>query len=94
MRRWTSLIACPVLRSNHCRLRSLGCPAKLDDEITGEVLRFDFTAFLLPEPDQGGFIAAHDDPGVRAADEGAAAYCGGLFQSNAFHGILHTSDSK
>ena len=25
--------------------------------------------FLAPEADQGGFITAHDDPGVGAADE-------------------------
>jgi hypothetical protein len=27
---------------------------------------------FLPKAEQGAFVAAHDDPGVRAADEGAA----------------------
>ena len=31
--------------------------------------RLDLTALLAPEPQQGGFVIAHDDPSVRAADE-------------------------
>ena len=50
----------------------LGDQAELDDEVAGEVLRLDLAALLPPEAEQGGFIVAHDDPGVRAADEGAA----------------------
>ena len=48
----------------------LGRDAELDDEIAGEVLRLDLAALLLPEAEQGGLIAAHDDAGVGAADEG------------------------
>ena len=45
-----------------------------DDE--GALLRLYFTAFFPPEPDEGGFIIAHDDPGVRAADEVAPEFLG------------------
>jgi hypothetical protein len=43
--------------------------AKLDDEVTGEVLGLDLAPLFLPEPEKGSFVIAHDDPGVRAADE-------------------------
>ena len=46
--------------------------AELDDEVAGEVLRLGFAPFFAPEADQGSFIAAHNDPGVRAADETSA----------------------
>ena len=42
---------------------------ELDDEVAGQVLRLGLAPFLPPQADQGGFIVAHDDPGVRAADE-------------------------
>src|SRR5262245_55852739 len=56
----------------------LGCPSELHDEIGREVLRFGLAPFLAPQADQRGFITAHDDAGVRAADEGAA------FRTDAF----------
>jgi len=31
-------------------------------------------ALLAPEPDQGGLVITHDDPGVGAADKEAAVY--------------------
>ena len=45
---------------------------ELDDEVAGQVLRLDLAALFLPQPDQGGFVVPHDNPGVRAADEVAA----------------------
>ena len=51
----------------------LGGRPQLHDEVAGEVLGLDLAALFPPEADQGRFVAAHDDPGVRAADEGAAA---------------------
>ena len=54
----------------------LGHGAELDDQVAREVLRLDLAALLPPEPEQGGFVVAHDDPGVRAADEGAAIKLG------------------
>ena len=51
----------------------LGGQPELDDEIAGEVLRLDLAALLPPQPQQSVLIIAHDDPGVRAADEGAAS---------------------
>ena len=47
----------------------LGDDAELDDEVAGQVLRLDFAALFPPQPQQGGLVIAHDDPGVRAADE-------------------------
>jgi len=41
----------------------------LHDEIAGEVLRVRLASFFSPQTDQGRLIAAHDDAGVRAADE-------------------------
>jgi hypothetical protein len=49
----------------------LGHAAELDDQVTGEVLGLHFAAFLPPEAEQGGFVVAHDDAGVRAAYESA-----------------------
>jgi len=42
----------------------LGCSPKLHDEIAGEVLRLGLAPFLAPQAYQGGFVAAHDDPGI------------------------------
>jgi hypothetical protein len=50
----------------------LGHGPELDDEVVGQVLRLRFAAFLVPETNQGGFVVAHDNSGIRAADEGAA----------------------
>ena len=49
-----------------------GDDPELDDEIAREVFRLDLAAFLPPQPQQGGLVVAHDDPGVRAADKVAA----------------------
>src|SRR5262245_61835318 len=46
---------------------------KLHDEIARQVLRCGLSTFLPPEAHQSGFIRAHDDPGVRAANEAASA---------------------
>ena len=54
----------------------LGHDPELDDQIAGEVLRLGLAALLPPQPEQGRLIVAHDDPGVGAADEGAAALTG------------------
>src|SRR5208282_1281125 len=47
----------------------LGDSSELHDEVAGEVLRYGFAALFAPEPQECGFIVAHDDPGVRTADE-------------------------
>jgi hypothetical protein len=49
----------------------LGRITELDDQIAGQVLGLDLAALLAPEAVQGSFVVAHDDPGVRAADEAA-----------------------
>jgi hypothetical protein len=41
----------------------------LDDQIARKVLRLYFPTLFPPEPDEVGFIIAHDDPGVGAADK-------------------------
>ena len=50
-------------------VEGLGHKAELDDEVAGQVLRLGLAPFLAPEADQGGFVAAHDDLGIRAADK-------------------------
>ena len=49
----------------------LGHGPELDDEVAGEVLRVDLPPLFPPKADQGIFVGAHDDAGVRASDEGA-----------------------
>ena len=53
-------------------VEGLGHDPELDDEVAGEVLRLDLAALFPPQAEQGGLVIAHDDPGVRAADEGPA----------------------
>jgi hypothetical protein len=57
----------------------LGHGAELDNEVTRQVLWLDLAALLPPEAEQSGLIVAHDDPGVRAADEGTAIWLICLF---------------
>ena len=75
-RRWTSLIDLSGVALVPVPVKGFGREPKLDDEIAGEVLRLDLAAFLLPQAQEGGFVGAHDDPGVGAADEGAAVRVG------------------
>jgi hypothetical protein len=56
-----ALVPMPIERFSH--------HAEHDDEVAGQVLRLGFAPFLAPEASEGGFIVAHDDPGVGAADE-------------------------
>ena len=53
-------------------IEGFGHRPELDNEVAREVLRLDFAALFPPEAEQGGFVIAHDDPGVRAADEAPA----------------------
>jgi hypothetical protein len=62
-----------------------GHHAELDDEVAGQVLRLDSAPFLVPEADEGGLIVAHDDPGVRPADEGTAVRGRFLFRNVQCH---------
>jgi hypothetical protein len=50
--------------------------AKLDDQIARQVLGRDLAALLPPQAEKGGFIVAHDDAGIRAADEITAEFLG------------------
>ena len=50
-------------------VEGLGDDPELDDEVAGEVLGLDLAALFPPQAEQGGLVIAHDDPGVRAADE-------------------------
>ena len=84
-RRWTSVTTWPVLRLVPAPVEVLGDDAELDDEVAGQVLRLDLAALFPPEPEQGGLVVAHDDPGVGAADEA----CGGFRHSVVAKQILH-----
>ena len=53
-------------------VEGFGREPELDDEVAGQFLRLDFAPLFLPEAQQGAFVAAHDDAGVRAADEAPA----------------------
>jgi hypothetical protein len=46
----------------------LGHTAQLDKEVAGQVLRLHFSTLLLPQAQEGGLVAAHNDASVRAAD--------------------------
>ena len=50
----------------------LGGGPKLHDEVAGQVLWRGLAPFLPPKADQRRFVTAHDDPGVRTADETSA----------------------
>ena len=50
-------------------VKVFGDDPELDDEVARQVLRLDLAAFFPPQPQQGGLVIAHDDPGVRAANE-------------------------
>src|SRR6516165_4748619 len=52
-------------------IQLLSGQAELDDEVAGEVLWLDLAALLPPEPEEGSFIAAYDDPSVRTANKRA-----------------------
>ena len=42
----------------------LGCRAELDGQVVGQVLRFDVTAFFMPQTQHRSLVLAHDDPGI------------------------------
>ena len=57
----------------------LGREPELNNEFAGQIGRFGLAALLLPQPDQGGLVAAHDDAGVGPADKmGAVAESSGF----------------
>jgi hypothetical protein len=63
-----SLIPAPV--------QVLGRNTKLDYEIARKILRVDFAPLLPPQPDEGRFIIAHNDAGIRTAYEVTAEFLG------------------
>src|SRR5262249_6849544 len=65
----------------------LGHGPELHDQVAGEILRWRFPALLAPEPDEGCLFVAHNDAGVRAADEGAAV------NLSSPHPRVHSSNS-
>src|SRR5262249_40183215 len=74
--RWTSVTRRPVLRSYQVRLSSSVAAPSCTMRFPEKVLRFGLASFLAPEANQGRFVAAHNDPRVRAADEKAAILVG------------------
>jgi hypothetical protein len=50
----------------------LGRDPELDDEVARQVLRFELASLLLPEPEQGRFVFAHNDSGVGTSNEATA----------------------
>ena len=70
-RRWTSRDPPAGIALVPGAVEVLGRRPELHDEVAGQVLRLGLAPFLAPEADEGRFIAAHDDPGVRAAEQNA-----------------------
>ena len=85
IRRWTSVIDLPGIELVPAPVKILGDRPKLDNEVPREVLRLDLPAFLPPQPHQGDLIIAHDDPGVRTADESCAYLLNRYFFVAHFH---------
>src|SRR4029450_10350621 len=65
-------------------VEALGGGPELDNEVAGQVLRLGLATLLAPELDQGRFVIAHDDSGVRATDEGTTIFVG-LCPHGRFH---------
>ena len=70
----------------------LGHAAELDDEVAREVLRLDLSPLFVPKVDERRFIAAHDDPSIRTADEGAAVKTARL--SRNFNSLSHQTPPR
>jgi hypothetical protein len=49
------------------------CP-ELDNQIAGEVLRLDFAPLFPPQPKEGGFVIAHDNPGIGTPNKIASSF--------------------
>jgi len=49
---------------------------QLYNEIAREILRLDLAALLPPQPEEGGFVIAHDDPGIRPPNKVTASFAG------------------
>jgi hypothetical protein len=69
-------------------IKVLGDTSELHQQNVGKILRLDFAALFPAQADQGRFIVAHDNAGVRAADEGAALGIF-LYPQMRFHSIAH-----
>ena len=50
-------------------IEGLSCQTELDEEVTGQVLRFDFAPFLAPLANEGSLFRAHNYSGIRASNE-------------------------
>ena len=60
---------CPVVALVPLPVQGFSREPELDDEIAGQVFRLGLAPFFAPEAEQSGLIAAHDNPGVRAANK-------------------------
>ena len=50
-------------------VEGFGHDSELDGQIARKILGFRFAALLAPQADEGGFVLAHDDAGIRAAEK-------------------------
>src|SRR5262245_27581063 len=62
-------LACVALEPQPIEV--FGHDAELHHEVPREVLRFGLAALLPPKAQEGGLVRAHNNAGVRAANEGA-----------------------
>ena len=68
-------------------IQGLGGHPKLDEEAVRVIGRLRLGALLSPQTHKGSFVAAHDDPGIRAADEGSAVGVIGVYDGHRATGV-------
>src|SRR5262249_4448247 len=64
-----NLSSCALVRAP---IEALGREPELHEQVTRIIRRLCLTPLLLPKPEEGGLVAPHDNPCVRATEERAA----------------------
>ena len=86
-------MARPVLRSYQVRLSASVATPSWTTRFSAEVLRLGLAALFLPQPDQCGFFARHNNPGVGTTQKGAteiAEVAYGCAHENPINGDIAT----
>jgi len=78
-----------VFRPNQCRLSSSVATPSCN-QVCREIFGVNFASLFAPEPDERGFVLAHDYSGIGAADKSGSPL-GDSCDSATFHDLLQTS---